>query len=105
MAGLAPRLMLLAERERAVVESLEGRGVEGRVAVERLVAEVGRSGVCEKFAVASAGVEEDPAKAIEELRSLPGLLDESLAKVGEAEKLSKFGVERSVGAMCGKESG
>lgn len=50
--------------------------------VESVRSEVVEGGVWEEFAAASAGVEDDPLSAIEDLRSLAGVLDGLLAEFG-----------------------
>ncbi len=62
ISSLAPGAMRLAESERA-------GGVSGTGGV---AAEFWR-----RFAAASAGVERDPAAVLEELRELPGVLEEA----------------------------
>lgn len=63
LAGLAPRLMALAEKEKVAGD---GAGISFEVAERR---------VWERFAAASADLDDDPLAAIEEMRSLAGVLD------------------------------
>jgi len=67
ISSLAPGAMRLAESERA-----GGVSGTGGAAVE----------FWRRFAAASAGVERDPAAVLEELRELPGVLEEALRVAG-----------------------
>jgi hypothetical protein len=69
ISSLSPGAIRLAEREREDEGALRGASASAREFWRR-------------FAAASASVERDPAAALEELRILPGLLEEALGGAG-----------------------
>ncbi|MGH3145982.1 MAG: hypothetical protein ACRDTR_09300, partial [Rubrobacter sp.] len=79
LAELAPRVILLAGREKAVEVAL--RGEEGGVlglAVRRRLEEADLLGFWVAFSLVSVVVEEDPARAVRELPALRARLEERL---------------------------
>ncbi len=92
VAGLSPKMISLAEKERNIGE-FAGR----RVDVAEVFDEVSGSGVWGRFAVASASVEDDPLSAMEELREVEVVVEAMIAKVCEVEESLEqaFGKEKS----------
>ena len=91
LSTLAPRVMLLAEREAAVVGCLRhlGDGAPHRVSrgqAERLLRQVVPNGFWESFVVAMDAMEKDPEAAQAELRRLSSTVEVALSKLGEAER-------------------
>ncbi len=87
ISALAPRVMVLAEKERSVIRSL-GRGeLDGgwRAGGEELLVEAAADDFWRRFVVASALVEEKPVEALGELDRLPGLLEATISKLDKAE--------------------
>lgn len=76
LAGLAPAVILLSEKEKAVEVALAGVQ-EG--AARDLLHEVSVGEFWREFAVVSALVEEDPVRAIRELRRLRIRLENSIS--------------------------
>lgn len=72
ISDLAPRAMLLAEKERALGHVWDERS-------RRASGEFWR-----RFAVASASIEEDPLAALEELRALPALAERAISDLERA---------------------
>jgi hypothetical protein len=89
ISALAARVLLLAEREEAVAALLGSAGMEEglRREVERHVDEADTAAVWERFAAASAVLEEEPVRAFREIESLPGMLSRSLESLRRAEEL------------------
>lgn len=91
LSALAPRVMLLAEREMAVI-GLLGKAGEGmpnessRERAEGLLHQAVCCGFWESFVAATALVEEDPEEALPELRRLSTEVEAALGKLGEAER-------------------
>lgn len=100
VAALAPGTLLLAEREKVVARLLGGAGGEERREAERLSREADAAGFWRRFAGALALIEDDPHKALDELRPLPSLVEPALEKLEEvAEVLA--GEEESHGYTTG----
>ena len=70
ISSLSPGAIRLAERERGDEGASRGASASAREFWRR-------------FAAASASVERDPAAALEDLRGLPGLLEEALGGAGQ----------------------
>lgn len=89
ISAIAPGVMVLAEKERAVTRSLERGGVDEAVrdGVEELLVEAAAEDFWGRFVAASALVEEEPAEALRELDRLPGLLETTIARLDRAESL------------------
>ncbi len=88
ISALAPRVMLLAEKEKAVTNHLE-KGTsseETRRVVEGLLRDVTRAGFWERFVEASTLVGYDPVRAHEELRRLWTAAETVLEKLDRAEE-------------------
>ena len=92
LSGLAPKVLLLAERELGVIGRLRDRG-EGepngpsrRRRAEGLLRQAVPGGFWESFVAATALVERDPEKALAELRRLSAQAEAALHKLGEAER-------------------
>ena len=91
LSALAPRVMLLAERERAITSHLRNLG-EGmpngpsRRRAEGLLRQAVSGGFWESFVAATALVEEDPEEALTQLRRLSTEVETALGKLGEAER-------------------
>lgn len=86
LSSLASKVVLLAEKERLVDDSLEN-GVLGKEtwrAVEELRREVSATGFWRRFVTASALIEDDPARAYEELRLLAPVAVVVLEKLTKA---------------------
>ncbi|QIN79143.1 hypothetical protein GBA65_12100 [Rubrobacter marinus] len=90
LSALAPRVMLLAEREMAVLgrmRRLERRPSAGsRSGAEGLLREAVSGGFWERFVAATALVGEDPEAALPELRRLSTEAEAALCKLDEAER-------------------
>lgn len=100
VASLAPETLLLAEREKDVARALGNAGGEERREAERLLREADAAGFWRRFAGALALIEDDPHKALDELRPLPSLVGTALEKLEEvAEVLA--GEEESYGDTTG----
>ena len=84
VSALAPKMLALAEKEKAVALLLEAAGDEDCGEAGHLVREV--AGFWRRFNDASALIEVDPGRALEELRRLPPLAGAALGKLEEAEK-------------------
>ena len=83
LAELAPRAILLVEKERAVEAALREGDPEGGAAARRRLE---RADLCDfwgRFVRASVLVDEDPAVAVRELPALGSLLEESLRACDE----------------------
>ncbi len=89
ISDLSSRVMALAELERTVTQSMDlGDGYEeSRSGAEELLVEAAADDFWGRFVVASALVEEEPVKALEELKRLPGLLEGTIQKLERAERL------------------
>ena len=89
ISALSPRVMELAEQERALARSMELDEVddESRSGAEELLVEAAADDFWGRFVRASALVEDEPDKAFEELDRLPGLLEETISKLEKAEGL------------------
>jgi hypothetical protein len=95
---LAPDVVLLAERERAVEVALRGEGGALGLAARRRFGESGLRRFWESFSRASVLVEEDPARALKELPALRSLLEEGLEVCDEVlGMLGRESVERGEG--------
>ncbi|MDP8953097.1 MAG: hypothetical protein M3N18_12845 [Actinomycetota bacterium] len=89
ISALAPRMMLLAEKEKSVAGHLR-KGTSSEETwrtVERLLRDVARSGFWERFVEASALADYDPAWAHEELRRLSAVAETALEKLERAEEV------------------
>lgn len=88
LSSLAPKVVLLAEKEGLVDDFLAGRASddETRRTVEELRREVSATGFWRRFVAASALIEEDPARACGELRLLAPVAEAALEKLIKAEK-------------------
>ncbi|MCA1715694.1 MAG: hypothetical protein LC781_02155 [Actinobacteria bacterium] len=89
LSSLAPKVVLLAEKEGIVDDFLAGwvSDDETRRTVEGLRREVSATGFWRRFVVASALIEEDPARASGELRLLSLVAEAALEKLNEAERI------------------
>lgn len=89
LSSLAPKVVLLAEKERLVDGSLESGllGRETRRTVEELRREVSATGFWRRFVTASTLIEDDPARAYEELRLLAPVAALVLEKLTRAEEV------------------
>ena len=91
LSALAPRVMLLAEREMAVLHRLR-HSEEGmpnrwsRRKAEGLLRQAVSGGFWESFVAATEGMERDPEEALTELRRLSTEVEAALGKLGEAER-------------------
>ncbi len=88
ISALAPRVLLLAEKEKAVAGYLR-KGTsseETRRTVERLLDDVARAGFWKRFVEASALADSDPVRAHEELRHLSTVAEAALEKLERAEE-------------------
>ena len=83
LAELAPEAILLAEKERAVEASLEGRDGALVAFARWRSGAAGLRGFWDGFARVSALVEEDPVTAVRELPGLRVLLEEALEACDE----------------------
>ncbi len=94
VSSLAPRVLLLAEKEETIVRFLESRALsnEARRDVEGLLQEAA-TGFWRRFGAASALVEDDPAKACEELRLLVPVVETVVERLSRAEEVCIDGVE------------
>ena len=86
LSSLAPMVVLLAEKERSVADSLENETLdrEARSVVEELCREAAASGFWGRFVAVSALVEDDPARACEELHLLLPLTRAALEELSRA---------------------
>jgi hypothetical protein len=93
ISTLAPRVMLLAEKEKSVVNHLEKgpSSEETRRMVEGLLQDVDRSGFWERFVESSALASSDPVRAHGELRRLSALAETALEKLDRAEEIARGG--------------
>lgn len=82
VAALAPKMLLLAEREEAVASLLSEAGGEDCREAGCLGQEA--TGFWKRFSDASALIESDPEKALDELRLLPPLVEAALKEQEEA---------------------
>ena len=89
LSSLAPKVLLLAEKERYVDDRLESGalGGETRRVVERMRREVSTTRFWRRFVAASALIEEDPARAYGELRCLASVAKEVLEKLWRIEEI------------------
>lgn len=89
LSSLAPKVVLLAEKERLVDDFLAGWASDDETCrtVEGLRREVSATGFWRRFVAASALIEEDPARASGELRLLSPVAEAVLEKLTEAEKI------------------
>jgi hypothetical protein len=89
ISDLSSRVMVLAELERTVNQSMDlGDGYEeSRFRAEELLVEAASDDFWGRFVTASALVEENPVEALEELRRLPELLEVTIRKLESAERL------------------
>ena len=88
ISALAPRVMLLAEKEKAVTNHLK-KGTsseETRRMVEGLLRDVTHAGFWERFVEASALADYDPVRAHEELRRLWTAAETVLETLDRAEE-------------------
>lgn len=87
ISTLSPRVIVLAEKERSVVRSLDRGEMDGesRAGVEELLVEAASDDFWRRFVIASALVEEEPVEALGELDRLPGLLEATISKLDKAE--------------------
>jgi hypothetical protein len=89
LSSLAPKVVLLAEKERYVDDRLESGalGGETRRVVERMRREVSTTRFWRRFVAASALIEEDPARAYGELRCLASVAKEVFEKLCRIEEI------------------
>ena len=91
LAALSPRVVLIAEKEMAVIGRLRnlGEGMPngpGRRRAEGLLRGAVSGGFWESFVAATALVEGDPEGALPELHRLSTEVEAALGKLGEAER-------------------
>lgn len=92
LSALAPRVMLLAEKEMRVVgrlRSLEGSAPSPprRGRAERLLRSAISGGFWESFVRVTALIEENPEEALEGLRGLSIQVEKALAELGDADEV------------------
>ena len=89
LSSLAPKVVLLAEKERLVDDFLAGWTSDDgtRRTVEGLRREVSATGFWRRFVAAAALIEEDPARVSRELRLLSSVAEAALEKLNESEKI------------------
>lgn len=89
ISALSPKVMELADQERALTRSMERCEIddESRSKAEELLVEAAADDFWGRFVRASALVEDEPDKALDELDRLPGLLEETISKLEKAESL------------------
>jgi hypothetical protein len=91
LSALAPKVMLFAEREMAVLARLRGLGeampnCQSRSRAEGLLRRGVSGGFWKSFVAATALLEEDPEGALPELRRLSTEVETALVKLDEAER-------------------
>jgi hypothetical protein len=89
LSSLAPKVLLLAEKERYVYDRLESGALGGETwrVVERMRREISTTRFWRRFVAASALIEEDPARAYEELRCLASVAKEVFEKLCRIEEI------------------
>ena len=88
LSSLAPKVVLLAEKERYVYYRLESGALGGETwRVERMRREISTTRFWRRFVAASALIEEDPARAYEELRCLASVAKEVFEKLCRIEEI------------------
>ena len=89
LSSLAPKVLLLAEKERYVDDRLESGALGGETwrVVERMRREISTTRFWRRFVAASALIEEDPARAYEELRCLASVAKEVFEKLCRIEEI------------------
>ncbi len=88
VSALAPKVMLIVEREKFVAGRLEEGTLseEARRMVEKLLREAVATGFWRRFAEASALADSDPVRAHEELGRLSTVVETALEKLNRAEE-------------------
>ena len=89
ISAISSRVMDLSEKERDLSRILDHAELDGesRAGAEELLVEAAAEDFWGRFVRASALVEDEPDKALEELDRLPELLEETISKLEKAERI------------------